>query len=351
MKILYLSSHSILEYDEVCLLTELYAGLNIEVFSMGAFSNPTQSGDFMRSVIPNGKFYPNLYGIAMQCDKALLHPELVDWADIIISMHNSAVPGQKLRQPWIGNNLKLFKEKNKRVIWRSIGQSTPEIEKEMKGYRDQGVQILRYSPLEEKIPNYAGHDAIIRFAKDADEFTGWIGDKKHVITFVQSFKKRGSHVGYSVFEDVTSGFSRKVFGTENEDLGEIGGGLRTYRELKEELKRARVYFYYGTQPAPYTLSFIEALMTGIPIVAVGKVLRQDDKRPYNWPAYEIPDIIQNGVNGFVSDNVEELRGYIQLLLDDSDRAKAIGDAGRRTALKLFSKKQIMNEWEVFLNKG
>ena len=343
-----------LEYDELCLLTEIDSvmpeeRLNIEVFSMGAYSNPTQSGDYLRSVIPKGRFYPELYGIAMQCDKDNLHPELVDWADIVIMMHNSAIPGQKEQQRWLVQNWQLLKSKNKKVVWRSIGQSTPAIEEELQRYKNVGLKILRYSPIEDQIPKYAGSDGLIRFAKDESEYTGWTGDKKHVITFAQSFKKRGDHLGYSLFERVTGDFKRKVFGTENEDLGEVSGGLRSYNEMLRDLREARAYFYFGTQPAPYTLSFIEAMMTGIPVVAVGSVLRSTIAA-YNWKNYEVPDIISNGVNGFIADTVQELKDYINLLMTDDVLANRISVAGRKTAIELFGKKQRMREWADFLRR-
>ena len=343
-----------LEYDELCLLTEIDSvmpeeRLNIEVFSMGAYSNPTQSGDYLRSVIPKGRFYPELYGIAMQCDKDNLHPELVDWADIVIMMHNSAIPGQKEQQRWLVQNWQLLKSKNKKVVWRSIGQSTPAIEEELQRYKNVGLKILRYSPIEDQIPKYAGSDGLIRFAKDESEYTGWTGDKKHVITFAQSFKKRGDHLGYSLFERVTGDFKRKVFGTENEDLGEVSGGLRSYNEMLRDLREARAYFYFGTQPAPYTLSFIEAMMTGIPVVAVGSVLRSTIAA-YNWKNYEVPDIISNGVNGFIADTVQELKDYINLLMTDDVLANRISVAGRNTAIELFGKKQRMREWADFLRR-
>jgi len=322
MKILFLSSHSILEWDEVSLLTELddilpeAEKLNIEVFSAGAYSNPTQSGDYMRSVIPKGKFYIDLYKLYMQSDKSNLHPDLIAWADVILSMHNAAVPGAKHFQPWIVNNWKLFKDGNKKVVWRSIGQSTPSIEAELKPFRDKGMNIVRYSPLEEKIPQFAGSDALIRFCKDEEEFSGWVGDKLQVITTAQSFKQRGEHLGFSVFDQVTANFQRKVYGPENEDLNEINGGRISYQHLKNELKENRVFWYFGTQPAPYTLSLIEAMMTGIPVVAAGPKLREN--KAYNWPNYEIPDILSNGINGYFSDNIDELRGYIDLLMKDKE---------------------------------
>lgn len=354
MRILYLSCHSVLEFDELSLLTELQGelapGSVVEVFSMGAYSNPTQAGDYKRSVIPKGILYPQLYDIAMQCDKDRLHPELIDWADVIIMMHNSRLPNQKEQQPWIVKNWQMFKDKgkNNKVIWRSIGQSTPAIEEELKRYKAEGLKIVRYSPLEERLPNFAGSDALIRFAKDEDEFSGWNGHRQQVITVAQSFKKRGEHLGFPVWEKVTSNFNRKVFGSENLDLGEVYGGSPSYEELKSVLRENRVFFYFGTVPAPYTLSLIEAMMTGIPIVAVGRKLRE--MTAYGWENYEAPNIISNGVNGYVSDNIPELQSYIQMLLDDGDLARRIGEAGRKTAIELFGKKQRSIEWSDFLRR-
>lgn len=354
MKLLYLSCHSILEFDELSLLTEIDAvmpeeRLGIEVFSMGAYDNPTQSGDYKRSVIPRGKFYQTLYGLSMQCDKDNIHPELIDWADIVIMMHNSSLPGQKEQQRWLVKNWQTIRDKNKKIVWRSIGQSVPSIEEELGRYRGLGLKILRYSPIEDQIPKYAGSDGLIRFAKDEDELCGWTGERKHVITIAQSFKKRGEHLGFALFDKLTADFPRKVYGTENEDLGEINGGEISYNELKKNLREARVFFYSGTQPAPYTLSFIEALMTGTPIVAIGETLHNTIPS-FNWKHYEIPEIISSGVNGFIANSPQEAKDYIGLLMNDDDLARRISDAGRKTAIDLFGKKQRMREWADFLRR-
>lgn len=349
MRILYLSSHSVLEYDELRILTELSEESNpVEVFSMGAYSNPTQSGDYKRSVIPQGQFYPHLYDVAMQCDKDNIHPELLQWTDICIMMHNSAIPGQKEQQRWLVRNWQTFKENNVKVIWRSIGQSTPAVEEELARYRSVGLKIIRYSPLEEKLPRFAGSDGLIRFAKDENEFVGWSGAQQRVVNIAQSLKKRGQHLGYSVLEQVFSGFNAKIYGTDNEDLGNLNGGSPSYEELKSILRENRVFFYFGTIPAPYTLSLIEAMMTGIPIVAVGRGLRR--MAAYDWENYEVPDIITTGVNGYVSDNIQELKNFVQLLLDDGELARRIGEAGRQTAIQLYSKRQRMAEWGDFLRR-
>lgn len=351
MKTLYLSSHSVLEYQELRILTELdnfypEKPLNIEVFSMGAYNNPTQSGDYLRNIIPKGRFYPDLYELAMQSDKDNIHPKLVEWADFILMMHNSGIPGQKEQQRWLVRNWPLFEKMKKKVGWRSIGQCNPDVEHELKKYRDKGMTIIRMSPLERQIPDYAGEDAMIRFSEDPEEFRGWTGEKKYVITISQSFKKRGEHLGFHLFDRITNGFNRKVFGTENYDLGDLWAGPRNYEELKKDLREARVFLYFGTQPVPYTLSFLEAMMTGVPMVVVGKSLRNTGI--YKWPNYEAPDLITSGVNGYVSDSIDELRGYIQLLLENDEVARRISEAGRKTAIEVFDRKKANKEWYDYL---
>lgn len=319
--------------------------LGIEVFSMGAFMNPTQAGDYSRNVVPKGRFYPQLYTVALQCDKDNIHDELLDWCDVVWFMHNSSVSGQKEQQRWVVRNWDKIQKHKKKAIWRSIGQSTPSLERELLPYRQKGLKVVRYSPFEEKIPEYCGADAFIRFSKDKDEYKGWTGEKKQVITFAQSFMKRGESLGYHLFEKTTYGLSRKVFGKENENLGDLNGGFAGYESLKDELRQSRVFWYFGTQPAQYTLSFIEAMMMGIPVVAVGRKLRNTQ---FPWDSYEVPDIISNGVNGYIADDVKELRGYVELLLNDYETANRIGQAGRETAIKLFDKQMIMSQWADFL---
>jgi glycosyltransferase involved in cell wall biosynthesis len=66
--------------------------------------------------------------------------------------------------------------------------------------------------------------------------------------------------------------------------------------------------------------------------------------------YEIPDIIQNGVNGFVSDDINTLRGYVEFLLQNRDAAKRIGRMGRETAIELFGKENVKLAWSKFLGR-
>jgi hypothetical protein len=330
MNILYLSCHEILEYDEIKLFTEM----GHKVVSYGAYSNPNSPG-ILRPKI-DGMFFDNeLYQLVLQSGKDFPHPKLVEWADVVIVMH---------KQEWVAGV-----HYAKRIIWRSIGQNTAGQEQKLKFLKGKSprLQIVRYSPYEKRISGYAGEDACIRFYKDEQEFDGWQGSVYQGMTIAQSMPNPGRQreLNYSLFEQVAKQVPLSLFGVGNES-SQFHTGELSYNALKQTLKQFRFYFYTGTMPAPYTLGFIEALMTGIPIVAIGEGLAYDNF--YQQNTYEVANILKTGKNGFVSDDATTLVKYCRDLLDNPQMAKKIGDNGRATAVELFGKEIIRRQWEAFL---
>ena len=332
MKLLYFSCHSILEYDECKLFTEL----GVDWFSMGSYVVPTSPVDSIRPPI---RYYPDQWLTENTPPRDKLTPEFLSRFDTVIVMH---VP------EWIEENWDKFR--GKRVIWRTIGQSTPAIERRMLKYRQKGLQILRYSPREANLDPSAGCDKLIRFYKDPKEFGKWVGAGNEVITFAQDMKHRGQFCNYDAFVEITQGFNTKVYGPKNETSGDLNGGFLTYAEMQQKLRDARVYIYTGTQPASYVLNLLEAMMTGVPVVAIGPQLGNSlsYKNNINADLYEVPDIITNGVNGFWSDNIKELRERVDFLLSDVKSARRIGEMGRQRAIELFDKGKIKEQWREFL---
>lgn len=342
-KILYLSCHSILEFDEVRLLHEL----GHEVFSPGAYVEPLNPGDStLRPGIPGLVYNPEIlqkfHTICGQHPgedgKEYLTKEFVSYFDTIVIMH---LP------KWIEKNWHAFT--GKRVIWRTIGQSIANTERFLAPYRRAGMEIIRYSPMEQSIPEYIGGDEIIRFYKDPGEYGNWNGEVKQVITFGQSMKDRGEACNFTFFEEVTRPFKRKLFGPGNEGIGDWTTGKVPFSRLQEEMRNNRVYFYTGTHPASYTLNFMEAWMTGIPIVAIGPKHGNASYFP-GHNLYEIPNLIRNGYNGFISDKIEELRSAIQLLLENDSVAETISRNGRESAIQYFGKETIKEQWKQYLGE-
>jgi len=327
MKILYLSCHSIAEYEEVKLLNEL----GHQVVSQGVYRNPARPGEDSRPPLKDVFYDEKLANLAGKLTYwgAPIPEKLVEWCDLIF-IHGI--------EAWLPTNWKTIKHKH--VVFRSIGQAVERTEHVLALFRREGLKIVRYSPFERSIPDYAGEDAFIRFYKDPEEYKGWIGNVKQVITIAQSMKKRDDALKFHIFDKATRGFPRKLYGHANEDTGKLWGGELSYEELKQVLRESRVFFYTCTFPAPYTMAFQEAFMTGTPVVAIGPKLA-------GWGWIEVPYLIDNGINGFTSDSLLELRGYVSKLLEDEDLAKRISAEGRKKAIELFDKNKIKSEWKAF----
>jgi len=328
MKLLYLSCHSILEYDEL----KLFEELGIEYFSLGSYIDPQKPVDPIRPPLTQ-QVDPELLKIAP--DRNHIPKEFFDKFDVIVVMH---IP------EWIYDNWENMKHKT--VIWRSIGQSTAAIEEKMFKYRQEGLKIVRYSPYEAYIPQTAGADAIIRFYKDPDEFRGYTGVQRQVITLAQDMKNRAEYCNYDTFLKITEGLPTRLYGNRNEASGELNGGYQTYEGMKQLMRDNRVYVYTGTQPASYTLNFIEAFMTGIPVVAIGSKFA--NSLNIAGATYEVESIINNAVNGFCSNDINKLKEYTRRLLDDEKMARRIGRMGRETAITLFGKENVKAKWAKFL---
>lgn len=331
MNLLYFSCHAILEYDELRIFEEL----GINYFSLGSYVDPTHPVDPIR---PPLSHRPDPWLVAHAPDRRAIPKEFVDRFDTIVVMDYPQT------ETWIQSNWEIFKGKT--VIWRTIGQSNPAKERRMWEYRQRGMKVVRYSFREANIDGTIGSDKVIRFYKDPNEFNLWNGLSPEVITFAQDMKTRAEYCNYSTFLKLVEGFPAKLYGPKNEGAGGLNGGFLTYDGMRQKLRDGRVYLYMHTQPASYTLSFIEALMTGIPVVAIGP--KYADSLNIAGNVYEIPDIIQNATNGFWSDNLDYLRKTIKLLLSDRALSKRIGDMGRQTAIKLFGKNIIKQQWKDFL---
>lgn len=335
MKLLYLSCHEVLEFDEISLFHEL----GIEVFAVRTE---------LASMLP--RLRPSLPRPAASADdaaafQALAQPgrpildcltrEFVDRFDAVLVMH---MP-EKIIANWEAM-------RNTTVIWRTIGQSVPTHELTMQSYRSDGLRIVRYSPAERRLPGYAGEDAIIRFYKDASEWGGWTGERPVVVCFSQFMPHRAIHCNYDTLLRVTRGLPCVLYGPDNEGAGALWCGCLSYEELRGVLRTSRACFHTGTFPASYTLGFIEAWMAGIPVVSVGQRLF-GRAGPSLAGLYEVPDLIEHEVNGFVSDEHDELQSCLRCLLAHWDYAREVSEAGRASALAHFDKELIREQWRQF----
>lgn len=346
--------HEVEEYDQVRLLT----GLGYNVF---AFSNPHEGGS-LRPGIPTAPRFPALEQACWQrrhdhrddpytvngravidWAKYDLPQEVLDWADVIICHH--------AEHTFLVPQWARLKASGKRVIWRTVGQSTEGNERMMAPLRAEGLEIVRYSPKEASIPGFAGQDALIRFYKDPAEYGPWIGDVPAVINITQDLLRRSLEdngspkppgqewTNYSYWREATKGLPAIAMGPGSEAIN--GTGALSFEEMKEMLRRGRAYLYTGTQPASYTLGLIEAMMSGIPVVSIAPQWMRIF--PYGPDLFEGHEI---ALNGYAIP--ADAHDVLKLILTDADIAHRQSEATRARAIELFGMDTIGAQWRDYL---
>ena len=338
MRILQLPCHEVLEADEL----RMFRDLGHYVFSPGSYVNTTNRGaDHLRPAIDGLAYDPEDVALYHACgkdgfdNKSRLSLELVKRFDAVVVMH---------MPEWIHSNAEVFKKSGKRIIWRTIGQSIEHQEKSLAPLRSM-IQVVRYSPAEDRIPNNIGADAMIRFYKDPEEWGGWNGGTSAVLNITQDMLNRAKSCNWSFYEKVTAPFARTLIGKGSEVVT-WGKGKRSFEEMKQALRDHRCYFYTGTHPASYTLALIEAMMTGIPVVAIGPNHGNDLASFPGHRLYEAHEIVKDA--GFASDDPFDLMDALAALLRDHSLATETGRRGRERAIALFGKQTIKEQWRKFL---
>jgi len=333
MNILLLLAHSVEEFDQLKLLSEL----GYDCFSLGGYINPAHPHDPKRPALPDVKHHPELQAIVdglntqdnIAAAKQYIPDDILDWCDTIICHH--------YEHAWIFPQWSRIK--HKRVIWRTVGQSVESNERMMAPLRKEGLQIVRYSPKEVNIPGYAGSDARIRFYKDPEEWKGWTGQIPAVINITQNLFQREPYTNWSFWDEATEGLDAVAIGPGSESIR--GKGEMSFDDMKQSLRCNRAYLYCGTQPASYTLGLIEAMMTGIPVVSIGPSWMQ--VFPYGPDLFEGHQITQ-----YWSDDPKKARNILSSLLSSKETAYWQSQAQRRIAIELFGKEKIAKEWKAFL---
>lgn len=346
MNIVLELAHSIEEADQVKLLS----GLGYDVFSIGAYTDPAHPGDDARPALPSVTYHKDLAGACeahrrnmeaqfgspgskIDWAKYQLPDAVFDWADVIICHH--------LEHTWLLPDWDRLRQK--RVIWRTVGQSVEHNERLMAPLRRDGLQIVRYSPKEANIPGYCGSDALIRFYKDPAEWYGWTGENPVVLNISQHGSEPHSRdvwLNWKFWEESTAGLPTIVAGNNSETMG--GLGRLAYDDMRALLRTSSCYLYTGTQPASYTLGLIEAMMTGIPVVSIGP----EHMRifPYGPLLFEGHEIIP-----CVYGDAEKTKSLLRALLQpDSAFATDLGERSRERAIDLFGMDKIAAQWRDFL---
>ncbi len=154
------------------------------------------------------------------------------------------------------------------------------------------------------------------------------GELEKGIVVVNNLQSRGRRFGADIFTEVSKHIPLDLIGMgskENGGLGEI-----THTKLPEFISHYRFFF----NPIRYTsmgLAVIEAMMTGVPVLALATT--------------EQATVIKNYENGFIDSDVDYLVHKMKLLLTNKSLAYEIGEQGKKYAIDRFDINRFTEEWK------
>ena len=176
---------------------------------------------------------------------------------------------------------------------------------------------------------------VIPFYIDGDFFDGYEGSVAEGLRVANQISKKSLLLNWPVHRALCAGFPIKIVGY-NPDLPGVRPAKNVY-ELRDFYRRRRFYVHtaqYDYEDG-YNTAALEAMACGMPLVC---------------NAHPSAPVV-NGINGFVSEDVEELRGHIHALLRDVHLARRLGRAARETVLEQNNLPLFRRRWQQAIGQA
>lgn len=149
--------------------------------------------------------------------------------------------------------------------------------------------------------------------------------ENYILTVANDFINRDYCLNYQGWKRVTNGLATKLVG----DTPGLSKAAESTAELISEYNKCAVYFNSSTL-SPIPTSLLEAMSCGCAVVSTATCM--------------IPEIIENGVNGFISNDENELRSKIEYLLYNKEVAAQMGQKARQTIESKFPEQAFLKRW-------
>jgi glycosyltransferase involved in cell wall biosynthesis len=154
------------------------------------------------------------------------------------------------------------------------------------------------------------------------------GQLEKGVVVINHLYQRGRKLGADIFTEVSKRIPLDLVGMGTKEYGGLGEIL--HPQLPGFIAKYRFFF----NPIRYTslgLAVIEAMMTGIPVVALATT--------------EYVTMIRNHETGFIHTDIDFLVQKMELLLANKEWAAKIGAEGKKYAEERFSLIRFTEEWK------
>lgn len=147
----------------------------------------------------------------------------------------------------------------------------------------------------------------------------------HILSVVNDFIGRGKILGFDLWRSLVHGLPHRIRG----DSKGLSTACQNINELRNEYQSARVFLNTSfSSPIPSVM--LEAAACGIPIVST--------------ETCGIPEYFTHGHDAFLSNEPQELREYLELLLNDGKLADRMGENARKTIEEKCSPRRFVDTW-------
>jgi glycosyltransferase involved in cell wall biosynthesis len=163
-------------------------------------------------------------------------------------------------------------------------------------------------------------DDIVPFGVNVDEYLPHCGREAAGLRICNFISSRRQILLWDLHERAFTGLPVTLVG-HNPDLPGVQAA-RDWDHLKSILRAHRFYIHTADPmlEAGHNMATAEAMAAGLPVIG--------NRHPTSP--------ITHGVNGFLSDDPRKLNEYAQMLLNDPDLARLMGQQARKTVEERFS---------------
>jgi glycosyltransferase involved in cell wall biosynthesis len=167
-------------------------------------------------------------------------------------------------------------------------------------------------------------------------------DAPFVANLTQDMVMRGESCGLQYYLAATDGLPAMPAGKGSELLP--GGiGILSYEGVHFYLAGARCYIYTGTRPASYTLGLLEANLSGVPTVVIGKRAWGGE-----WGGEDLWDMWGADAGWEKLNDPAYARKLLKRYLDDPELARRAGERARQNCIKDHDVAVVGQQWREFL---
>lgn len=145
------------------------------------------------------------------------------------------------------------------------------------------------------------------------------------LSVVNDWPNRDWCCGFNLWRQTSQGLPVQVFG-KSPGFSEPAQSTEHLRDIYSSYS----IFYNTSLHSPVPTVLMEAMACGCAIVSTATCM--------------IPEIIEHGHNGLISNNPTELRTYLETLLADPDKARELGENARQTIINKYSLNRFIETW-------